>query len=104
MKKLLVTGGAGYLGKHLAKTLYNAGHEVYCIDRVRANCKYYHEEVEADFRKYPDSLYRVLIKNIDTVFHLAGRIEVGLSWDEPISFWQDNTMSTMILIDMMKNN
>ena len=90
MKKVLVTGGAGYLGKHLAKTLYNAGHEVYCIDRVRANCKYYQEEVEADFRKYPDSLYRVLIKNIDTVFHLAGRIEVGLSWDEPISFWQDN--------------
>ena len=102
MKKVLVTGGAGYLGKHLAKTLYNAGHEVYCIDRVRANCKYYQEEVEADFRKYPDSLYRVLIKNIDTVFHLAGRIEVGLSWDEPISFWQDNMMSTMFLIDMMK--
>ena len=104
MKKLLVTGGAGYLGKHLAKTLFNAGHEVYCIDRVRANCKYYQEEIEADFRKYPDSLYRVLIKNIDTVFHLAGRIEVGLSWDEPISFWQDNTMSTMILIDMMKKH
>ena len=102
MKKVLVTGGAGYLGKHLAKTLYNAGHEVYCIDRVRANCKYYQEEVEVDFRKYPKSLYRVLIKNIDTVFHLAGRIEVGLSWDEPISFWQDNMMSTMFLIDMMK--
>ena len=104
MKKVLVTGGAGYLGKHLAKTLYNAGHEVYCIDRIRANCKYYQEEVEADFRKYPDSLYRVLIKNIDTVFHLAGRIEVGLSWDEPISFWQDNMMSTMFLIDMMKKH
>ena len=104
MKKVLVTGGAGYLGKHLAKTLFNAGHEVYCIDRERANCKYYQEEIEADFRKYPDSLYRVLIKNIDTVFHLAGRIEVGLSWDEPISFWQDNTMSTMILIDMMKKH
>ena len=104
MKKVLVTGGAGYLGKHLAKTLYKAGHEVYCIDRVRANCKYYQEEVEADFRKYPDSLYRVLIKNIDTVFHLAGRIEVGLSWDEPISFWQDNMMSTMFLIDMMKKH
>jgi len=104
VKKVLVTGGAGYLGKHLAKTLYNAGHEVYCIDRIRANCKYYQEEVEADFRKYPDSLYRVFIKNIDTVFHLAGRIEVGLSWDEPISFWQDNMMSTMHLIDMMKKH
>jgi len=104
VKKVLVTGGAGYLGKHLAKTLYNAGHEVYCIDRIRANCKYYQEEVEADFRKYPDSLYRVFIKNIDTVFHLAGRIEVGLSWDEPISFWQDNMMSTMFLIDMMKKH
>ena len=102
MKKVLVTGGAGYLGKHLAKTLYNAGHEVYCIDRIRANCKYYQEEIEADFRKYPNTLYRVFIKNIDTVFHLAGRIEVGLSWDEPISFWQDNMMSTMHLIDMMK--
>ena len=104
MKKVLVTGGAGYLGKHLAKTLYNAGHEVYCIDRIRANCKYYQEELEADFRKYPNTLHRVLIKNIDTVFHLAGRIEVGLSWSEPISFWQDNTMSTMHLIDMMKKH
>jgi len=102
VKKVLVTGGAGYLGKHLAKTLFKAGHEVYCIDRVRANCKYYQQEIEADFRKYPNSLYRAFTHNIDTVFHLAGRIEVGLSWDEPISFWQDNMMSTMFLVDMMK--
>jgi len=102
VKKVLITGGAGYLGKHLAKALYKVGHEVYCIDRVRANCKYYQEEIESDFRKYPESLNRAFAHKIDTVFHLAGRIEVGLSWDEPISFWQDNVMSTMVLIDMMK--
>ncbi len=102
MKKVLVTGGAGYLGKHLAKALYKAGYEVYCIDRVKANCKYYHKELKADFCENPRSLYNFFIEDIDTVFHLAGRIEVGMSWDYPIHFWKDNVLATLHLLDMMK--
>ena len=102
MKKVLITGGAGYLGKHLAKTLYNAGHKVYCIDRVRANCKYYHKELQSDIAESPKSLYQFFIEDIDTVFHLAGRIEVGMSWNYPIHFWKDNVIATLHLIDMMK--
>ena len=33
MKKVLVTGGAGYLGKHIAKELNKAGHFVICLDK-----------------------------------------------------------------------
>ncbi len=102
MKKVLITGGAGYLGKHLAKSLHKAGHEVYCIDRVEANCKYYHQELQADFCENPLSLYQFFMLDIDTVFHLAGRIEVSMSWDYPIHFWKDNVLATLHLIDMMK--
>ena len=102
MKKVLVTGGAGYLGKHLAKTLYKAGHEVYCVDRVKANCKYYHKELQSDIAEFPKSLYQFFTEDINTVFHLAGRIEVGMSWNCPIHFWKDNVIATLHLIDMMK--
>jgi len=102
VKKVLVTGGAGYLGKHLAKTLYKAGHEVYCVDRVKANCKYYHKELQSDIAEFPKSLYQFFIEDINTVFHLAGRIEVGMSWNYPIHFWKDNVLATLHLIDMMK--
>lgn len=102
MKKVLVTGGAGYLGKHLAKTLYKAGHEVYCVDRVKANCKYYHKELQSDIAEFPKSLYQFFTEDINTVFHLAGRIEVGMSWNYPIHFWKDNVLATLHLIDMMK--
>jgi len=102
VKKVLVTGGAGYLGKHLAKTLYKAGHEVYCVDRVKANCKYYHKELQSDIAEFPKSLYQFFTEDINTVFHLAGRIEVGMSWNYPIHFWKDNVLATVHLIDMMK--
>jgi len=102
VKKVLVTGGAGYLGKHLAKTLYKAGHEVYCVDRVKANCKYYHKELQSDIAEFPKSLYQFFTEDINTVFHLAGRIEVGMSWNYPIHFWKDNVLATLHLIDMMK--
>ena len=102
MKKVLITGGAGYLGKHLAKTLYNVGHKVYCVDRVKANCKYYHKELQSDIAEFPKSLYQFFTEDINTVFHLAGRIEVGMSWNYPIHFWKDNVIATLHLIDMMK--
>jgi UDP-glucose 4-epimerase len=41
---------------------------------------------------------------IDVVFHLAGRIEVGLSFEEPTKFWEVNVGGTLIVLDAMKNH
>ena len=42
------------------------------------------------------------INNIDAVFHLAGRIEVGLSFEDPTKFWEVNVGGTLIVLDAMK--
>jgi UDP-glucose 4-epimerase len=44
------------------------------------------------------------INKIDVVFHLAGRIEVGLSFEDPTKFWEVNVGGTLIVLDAMKNH
>jgi len=101
MKKVLITGGAGYLGQHLAKVLHDDGNLVYCIDRVPTKCPYYHQMWVEDLN-CSEGLSTALKMGMNTVFHLAGRIEVCLSWKQPIRFWRDNVYSTMNVLGKMK--
>lgn len=99
--RVLVTGGAGYLGKHIAKELNKAGHFVICLDKKDTDCKYYHRKVIQDLSKEPRELVPILQSGIDTVFHLAGRIEISESYDQLIPFWEDNVAGTIQLIKFM---
>ena len=100
--RVLVTGGAGYLGKHIAKELNKAGHFVICLDKKDTDCKYYHRKVIQDLSKEPRELVPILQSGIDTVFHLAGRIEISESYERLIEFWEDNVYGTTQLIKFMK--
>lgn len=102
MRTALVTGGAGYLGSHLAKALKKAGYKTICFDlKFPRNMIYWDDAVVGDIR---DSILERPFKSydIDVVFHLAGRIEVGESVEHPELFWDVNVGGTTNLLNIMR--
>lgn len=98
----LVTGGAGYLGSHLSKALKRDGWNVVVYDIVKPKHDYCDIYIDADIRDRHE-LTRVFDRiNIDTVFHLAGRIEVGESVINPTEFWEVNVGGTTNVLNAMK--
>jgi len=109
MRTALVTGGAGYLGSHLAKSLKQAGYYTFCFDlMLPENKKYWDNHTVGDVRNLED-LYetfeyfqRVKESKFDVVFHLAGLIEVGESVHKPEKYWQVNVGGTCNLLNVMR--
>ena len=109
MRTALVTGGAGYLGSHLAKALKRAGYYTFCFDlMLPENKKYWDNHTIGDVRNLED-LYetfeyfqRVKESKFDVVFHLAGLIEVGESVHKPEKYWQVNVGGTCNLLNVMR--
>jgi UDP-glucose-4-epimerase GalE len=102
MRTALVTGGAGYLGSHLAKALKKAGYKTICFDiKAPRNMIYWDRAILGDIR---DLILERPFKSetIDVVFHLAGRIEVGESVEQPELFWDVNVGGTTNLLNMMR--
>ncbi|GAA4863478.1 UDP-glucose 4-epimerase GalE [Saccharopolyspora rosea] len=100
--KLLVTGGAGYVGSVCAARLVEAGHEVVVVDdlstghadAVPDGCKF----VEADIAEAAGDL---LAEPFDGVLHFAAKSLVGESMQEPRKYWQGNVLTTLRLLDAM---
>src|ERR1700733_7956529 len=107
--RLLVTGGAGYIGGTVATILMQAGHEVTVLDNL---CHSKREElpagvafVEADIADRPrvEALLREL--QPDGVLHFAALIEAGDSMRIPEVYFRNNTASTLSLLEAaVKNN
>jgi UDP-glucose 4-epimerase len=108
MRTALVTGGAGYLGSHLAKALKQAGYYTFCFDLMPPeNEKYWDNHTIGDVRNLDDlyeafELQRVYGIKFDVVFHLAGLIEVGESVHKPEKYWQVNVGGTCNLLNVMR--
>ena len=101
MKTALITGGAGYLGSHLAKTLKKNGWKVVGLDLKESNNEYFDLFHVCDVRD-SGALHLLFDRiDVDTVFHLAGRIEVGESVKYPQVFFDHNTHGTNCLLDVM---
>ena len=98
----LITGGSGYLGSHLSKALKNDGWNVVIYDKVQPKHKYCDLYCSGDIRDRRE--LHVLFDKIrfNTVFHLAGRIEVGESNLHPTEFWEVNVAGTATLLNIMK--
>jgi UDP-glucose 4-epimerase len=100
-KTALITGGSGYLGVHLAKELSQKGWKVITLDIKGVINDYVNIEYRGDVRD-SDILRKIFTSHkIDTVFHLAGRIEVGESFKEPTAFYDHNLAGTCNLLHMM---
>ena len=98
----LITGCAGYLGSHLVKSLKQAGWRTVGLAHNRKTHNKYLDMVHyCDIRDKAELMRLFDRFDFDTVFHLAGRIEAGISFQEPTEFYDVNTGGTTALLDVM---
>lgn len=102
--KIVVTGGAGFIGSHVNKLLLRNGHQVTVVD----NLSHGHQElvdpkatfVQADI--LDQTKLEQILPNHDVVIHMASLIEVGESVKKPVEFAQNNIVGTVKLLAAMK--
>ena len=111
--KVLLTGGAGYIGSHTCIELLAAGHEAVIVDNY-SNSKpealnRIREISGKDFKFYEadccdkDALRKIFTENkIDAVIHFAGLKAVGESLRIPISYYRNNIDSSLALLEVME--
>ena len=98
-KRILITGGAGFLGKHLCRALSREGHQIKIVD-LKENPEY--PTVIADVRDTRRMLEE--IRDVDLVFHLASLIEAGESVKFPQKFVDYNISGTVSVLEAMRQN
>ena len=102
--RILVTGGAGYVGGTVAQLLLDHGHQVVIYDNLchghRSLVPEGTEFVEADIADRT-TLEKVLHTGIDGVMHFAALIEAGESMKKPEIYFRNNSASTLSLFESM---
>ena len=104
LTKILVTGGAGFIGSNVTRMLLDAGHSVTVLDNLSHG---YRDNVDqranlvvgdiADSRKA-----KLALKGIDAVIHMAGLIVVPESVKDPVSYCQNNVLGTVAFLNSMR--
>lgn len=111
--KILVTGGTGYIGSHTVCELLNNNYEVVIVDNL---CNSKREVIESvkEITKKDVSFYEIDLRNkeelrsifkennIDGVIHFAGLKAVGESVKEPLMYYDNNLISTLVLLEVMQ--
>lgn len=110
-KKILVTGGAGFIGSHLVDLLIKKGYKVKILDNLdpqvhprRKKPSYLNPQAEfikGDVNRRAD-LERAL-SGVEAVFHEAAKVGVGQSMYEIASYTKTNDLGTALLLDLMVN-
>ena len=107
MPKVLVIGGAGYIGSHVVKELLANSFDVTVLDNMSTGCKenLFNEAefIQADILD-ENALDRVLKQNIDAVIHLAAKKAVGESMENPQKYSTNNLIGTINILNAMLNN
>ena len=111
--KVLITGGAGYIGSHTAVALLDKGHDVVVIDNLSNSSreslnraeeitgkKLVFHEADVRNRAVLDEIFTSL--GIDAVIHFAGLKAVGESVEKPLEYYKNNIDSTLVLLEAMQ--
>lgn len=105
MGRVLVTGGAGYIGSHTAKALAQSGHEPVVFDDLsngHPQAVQWGPLVRGDVRD-ASALSRCMVEQrIEAVIHFAGLIEVGRSVQQPDLFWDHNLNGVAAVLSAMR--
>ncbi len=103
--KVLVVGGAGYIGSHAARLLEHAGHDVWIYDNLSLG----HRAAVADGRLIEGELMdrarlvdTLAGKGIDAVMHFAAFAAVGESVADPAKYYQNNVAASLNLLEAMR--
>ncbi|MBT4793483.1 MAG: UDP-glucose 4-epimerase GalE [Halobacteriovoraceae bacterium] len=100
-QKILVTGGAGYIGSHVVKTLGEQGYSITVIDNLSTGNRdavLYGEFIQGDLQD--QSLLESVFSShqFDGVMHFAGSIKVPESVKDPLKYYQNNTINSYNII------
>jgi len=103
--KLLVTGGAGYVGSVCTAHLVEAGHEVVVLDNLSTG----HRDAVPDAARFVEADLAqatgdVLAEGFDGVLHFAAKSLVGESVQRPELYWRGNVVTAVELLDAMVRN
>ena len=107
MARVVVTGGAGYIGSHAVRALVEAGHDVAVLDDLSAG----HEPavpkgvplVRARIHDH-EAVRRLLVEHrADAVMHFAAWLKVGESVQKPIEYYQNNVTGTLAVLAAMRD-
>lgn len=105
--KILVTGGAGYIGSHIVKALGKLGHDIVVYDNLstgHSRSVLYGKLVVGDLADIR-SLDRLITEFMpDAVMHFAASIQVEESMREPLAYYYNNVAATMSLLESMKTH
>lgn len=100
-ERVLITGGAGFIGSHLAERVLALGHEVVIIDNEstgqRGNVPADATYIRGDVRS-PEDLERAFAVGLDSVFHIAGQASTIRSFDQPLDDLDVNVVGTVQVI------
>ncbi|MFI3270681.1 MAG: UDP-glucose 4-epimerase GalE [Pseudomonadota bacterium] len=114
--RIVLTGGAGYIGSHTALMLLEQGHDVIIIDNLSNSKVLVLDRIESLCGKRPtfyeadvcdkNALHTIFAKesstsSVDAVIHFAGYKAVGESVAKPLAYYQNNLISTLALVEVM---
>lgn len=113
--KILVTGGAGYIGSHTCVELLEAGYDVVIVDNLYNASEKAVDRIgqitgktptfyEADIRDYEKMTEIFAKEQPDTVIHFAGLKAVGESVRKPLEYYENNIAGTLNLCKVMREN
>jgi len=111
-ERVLITGGAGFIGSHLVDTLLEKGYFVRVYDNLEPQVhgksqnipNYFNKEAELIVGDVRDrEKLKKAINNIDVVFHLAASVGVAQSMYEIAKYTESNTMGGATLLDLIAN-
>ena len=109
--KMLITGGAGFIGSHLCDKYIKEGHTVLCLDNfmsgnltnVRHLLDYRSFKlIKGDVRDF--DLLEKIVRDVDVIFHLAAQIHVDRSYIEPRLTYDVNVVGTQNILEVAKMN
>ena len=115
MSKILVTGGAGFIGSHTCVELLNAGYEIVVVDNLYNSSEKSLDRVREltgkDFAFYPfdirdkENMQKIFDDHkIDACIHFAGLKAVGESCQKPLEYYDNNIGGTLALCEVMRDN
>lgn len=110
--KVLLTGGTGYIGSHVAVSLLAAGHDVVCFDNLSNSRADVIERIEAisgkaiplvvgDIRDRDGVRDAIADHGANAVIHFAGLKAVGESVADPVRYYDNNVRGTLSLVEAM---
>lgn len=103
--KILVTGGAGFIGSHLVDRLMESGHEVVCIDNLytgqRSNNNQWADHPKFKFIEH-DIVEPITVDNIDQIYHLACPASPVHYQANPIKTAKTNFLGTLNMLELAK--